>query len=213
MKKETILVLCAHNDDQVIGAGGTLAKYAKQGCIVKSIIFSFGASSHPHLKSELIIKTRIKESLQADRILKGSGVAYLGLKEGKFKEEIKKKKVKERLQLLIKKEKPSKIFTHSINDPHGDHKAVFNLVMEMLNVIDCEVYTFEIWTLFRLHNRYKPKLFEDISDTFDSKIKAFKSHKSQKISIVNLILSVYFKAAFNGWKYNCKYGEVFNKLK
>jgi len=37
-KKETILVLAAHNDDQAIGAGGTLAKYAQEGKKVISLL-------------------------------------------------------------------------------------------------------------------------------------------------------------------------------
>jgi LmbE family N-acetylglucosaminyl deacetylase len=49
-KKGTVLVIVAHNDDHIIGAGGTLAKYAQEGKKVRTIIMSYGESSHPHLK-------------------------------------------------------------------------------------------------------------------------------------------------------------------
>ncbi|MDO8660733.1 MAG: PIG-L family deacetylase, partial [Candidatus Woesearchaeota archaeon] len=81
---QTILTICAHNDDQIVGAGGTLAKYAAEGKRIRTVICSFGESSHPHLKREIIVERRVKESLRADKILGGSGVAYFGLAEGKF---------------------------------------------------------------------------------------------------------------------------------
>ncbi len=82
--KETILSIAAHNDDHVIGAGGALTKYAKEGSRVRTIICSFGESSHPHLKKEVIVERRVKESVQADKVMGGSGVAYIGLREGFF---------------------------------------------------------------------------------------------------------------------------------
>ncbi|MBD3318693.1 hypothetical protein GF342_02170 [Candidatus Woesearchaeota archaeon] len=210
--KETILVLCAHNDDQVIGAGGTLIKYAQQGATIKSIIFSFGESSHPHLQPQVIAKRRMDESIKADKIMGGSGVAYFGLREGKFAEQIKQKKIKEKLRLLIEREKPAKIFAHSINDPHPDHKVIAKLLIELLPDIDCEVYTFEVWTPFRLRNRYLPKLFVDVSETFFTKMKAIRAHESQKVAITNLFLSIYLRAKLHGIANTCKYAEVFDKL-
>ena len=120
-KKETILVFAAHNDDGVIGAGGTLAKYAKQGKKVKTVVFSYGENSHPHLKPEVIKLTRYKEALEADKILNGSGMAFLELKEMQFQKQAKKHNTKKLIKDIIKHEKPTKIFTHSINDPFPDH--------------------------------------------------------------------------------------------
>ena len=41
--KNTVLVICAHPDDEIIGAGGTIATYAREGKDVITIIFSNGA--------------------------------------------------------------------------------------------------------------------------------------------------------------------------
>ena len=56
---------------------------------------------------------------------------FFGLKEGHFKDEFKEKKLKKKIKEFIKKKKPSKIFTHSKDDPHPDHKAVHNILMEI----------------------------------------------------------------------------------
>jgi LmbE family N-acetylglucosaminyl deacetylase len=214
-KKRPNLVLCAHNDDQIIGAGGTLAKEANEGRPFKTIIFAFGESSHPHLKPEVIIETRIKESLASDRILGGSGIAYLGLKEGKFGEEIKNKKIKARLREVIKKENPDKILTHTADDPHPDHRAVYKLIQELIKdkTIKCDVYGFEIWNLLSWKHKKRPRMVVDVSDTFDQKIKALKAHQSQKMTIISLTWKIYLKNIIAGFDNHIRYAEVFYKLK
>ncbi|MEM4264040.1 MAG: PIG-L deacetylase family protein [Candidatus Woesearchaeota archaeon] len=213
-KKETILAIGAHNDDPIFGAGGTLAKYAEEGKTIKTVIFSFGELSHPYLKPEVIIEQRVKEAIKADKIIGGKGVAYFGVKEGKFRQEIKQKNVEKRLLDIIKKEKPTKIFTHGANDAHPDHVAVYNLINDLVKKkkITCDVYTYDVWELVRFRKRIVPHLVVDITKTFPTKIKAIKAHKSQQITILNLLWTVYLKALINGWNNNCKYAEVFDKI-
>ena len=91
-KKPTILVIGAHSDDPTFGAGGTIAKYASEGKKIKTIIFSYGELSPPHLKPEIVRERRTKEANQADKILKGKGVMFLGVKDGRFLQDIKAKK-------------------------------------------------------------------------------------------------------------------------
>lgn len=212
---EAILCLCAHNDDQIIGAGGTLSNYADNGCIIKTIIFSFGQSSHPHLKPEVIIQKRIAESLKSDKIIGGSGIAYLNLREGHFKEDFKKKNVRKHIKRVLDDFCPAKIFTHSNDDFHPDHKAIFDLVGEMISKrdINCDVYTFEIWNIIKLKKKNLPKLVVDVSNSFSRKINALKAHKSQKATIISLLWNIYLKALFNGFLYGFKYAEVFYKIK
>ena len=126
MKPETLLFLCAHNDDQLLGAGGTIAKYTKEGKKIITVIFSFGEMSNPLEQDIVTRRTRVIESKRVSKILGESELYYLGIKEGKFKEGIESKKIHEKIQKIIKRIKPNKIFTHSVDDPHPDHKQVHN---------------------------------------------------------------------------------------
>jgi len=217
-RKETVLVIVAHNDDHIIGAGGTLAKYAREGKKVRTIIFSYGQASHPHLQPKIITERRYKESIESDKILDGSGVVYLGLKEGNFLQQFAKRKMREKLAYLIKHEKPSKIFTLGPGDVHPDHNAVWRIVDDLIasKVITCDVYAFEVWSAVQVHKRDAPKLVVDVSDTYDTKVKALKAHKSQTKHLLPFIPALRFKmwllALINGWANNCKYAEVFYKL-
>ncbi len=214
-KKETILFFCAHNDDQIIGAGGALAKYAKDGKYIVTIILSFGEGSHPWLQKREIIVKRVKESKRADKILGGKELMYFGLKEGNFKKDVKQKNIIAKIRKLIEKYQPSKIFTHSIDDPHPDHKAAYEILNETLNKMKykTELYTFSVWNPINIRNRNYPKLFVDISKTFNIKIKALMAHESQKVAIFSLLWNVYRLAIINGLKNKCKYAEAFIKVR
>src|SRR3972149_8574498 len=101
---ETILAIGAHNDDHIIGAGGALTKYAEEGMRVRTIICSFGEKSHPHLRKEVIVERRVKESIKADKVMGGAGVAYLGVREGHFEEDFKSRNIVEKLAWVVQKE-------------------------------------------------------------------------------------------------------------
>ena len=217
-KKQTILVIVAHNDDHIIGAGATLAKYAKEGKKIRTIIFSYGESSHPHLKPEVIIEKRYKESIEGDKIIGGSGLVYLGLKEGRFVEQARKKRIKDKLAYIIRREKPVKIFTLGADDVHPDHRAVARIVQDLIasGAITCDVYAFDVWSAVKVRKRDAPKLVVNVSDTYPLKVQALMAHKSQ-FQHVSPFMTVFrfkmwFDALVNGWAHNCKYAEVFTKL-
>ncbi|MBT4858341.1 PIG-L family deacetylase [archaeon] len=216
MKQESVLFLIAHNDDQLLGAGGTIAKYAKEGKKVITIIFSFGESSQPFIQDHHTRKVRVKESKRAQKILGEEELYYLGLTETKFPEEIKQRDIHTKIKNIIKKNKPSKIFTHSMDDPHPDHRAVYNFVMNLVEKINFKgnIYSFNIWNYFiNFRQRNQPKLVVDISDTFKIKVEAFKKHKSQFNTIIMHMWYVYFQAFLQGLMHGVKCAEVFYKLK
>lgn len=214
-ENDVVMVFCAHNDDNIIGAGGTLAKYIKQGIDVVTVIFSYGESTHPWLKDKEIIKMRVNESQKADKIIGANKLYYLGLKEGKFLDEINDKKIKIKLKRMINMLHPIKIFTHSKDDPHPDHRAVNKVIMDVTSIIrhKCEIYSFDIWNPFNVRQRDTPKLVVDITKTFNLKVKAIKKHQSQWLALMTMIPAIYIRALLNGLDMGVKYAEVFAKLR
>jgi LmbE family N-acetylglucosaminyl deacetylase len=222
--KGSILVICAHSDDQVIGCGGTIAKYAKDGYDVHTLILSFGESVKPHIRREVITKMRVKESQRAQKILGGKSVRFLGLKELHFEDDFRRRNIQQNFNKIIRELDPVKIFTHSSDDAHPDHRVTLKLVLRAYKQLHlgCELYAFEVWHIFNLKKRKKPKLFIDISLTFPKKIEALKAFKSQ-INLSNfynyLVLNnffffiVYIKDFLNGLKNSTRYAEVFYKLR
>lgn len=213
--EEYIIIVCAHSDDQIFGPGGTIAKYAKEGKKVFTVIFSYGQMTHPHFKKEIAVTTRVKESQEVDRLIGGKGVVFLGIDEGKFIEQFKEKKMYQKLKRIILNHQPTMIFTHSIDDPHPDHRATSKLIIETLDRMKykCDVYMFDIWTFLNFKKQHYPKMIVDITTTFKTKLKALKLFQSQKVALVSLLWSVYVKAWIHGRSIGKKYAEVFYKIR
>lgn len=214
-----VFVIVAHSDDQILGPGGTIAKYSKEGKKVLTIIFSYGVFSNPHFKKEVIKEIRVEEANQADKIVKGIGVQFFDIKEGQFRKEFYEKNFNETLSKLLLKYKPEKIITHANDDNLPDHKAVNKLVLETYDNLNktnkfiSEIYTFGVWRFFKYSQRGKPRLVVDISDTFEQKIFALKEFKSQWDSMLQLTWSVYLKAFWSGFKHNLILAEEFYKVR
>lgn len=211
----SIMIICAHSDDQIFGPGGTIAKYAKEGKNIYTIIFSYGHISAPLIKKEIIISARVKEAKDVDKFIGGNGVVFLGIDENKFAEQFKNKKMYPKLKKLILEKRPSRIFTHSHDDPHPDHRALNKLVLETLEKMKykSEVYVFDIWNILNTKNQHYPKIIVDISDTFKMKVKALKMFESQKVALTSLLWSIYVKAWINGKKSKTRYAETFYRIR
>jgi N-acetylglucosamine malate deacetylase 1 len=210
-----LLIICAHPDDEIFGAGGTIAKYAREGKSTVSVICSAGESSHFWLKDSYKIPMRKKESLDASKVVKAREVIFLELKDGQLSTEMENKEVISKLKKIIKKSNPKRIFTHSVDDPHPDHRSVYNSVMKITDSIKYSgaIYSFEIWNFANLKKRDVPKLYVDISKTFHLKIKALRQFKSQIGSLIPLLPNVYIRSFLSGIHAHCRFAEVFYKIK
>lgn len=210
-KKETILVFSSHSDDFVIGAGGTIANYAKEGKKVITIIFSYGEKSHPWMKEKVVQNFRAEEAKEACKILKCKALFY-NLRELHFKEDF--GKIEEKLIRLIKKEKPSKIFTHSMNDPWPDHQILHQLSLELWEKLPFkpEVYVYSVWNPISLKTQF-PALYVDISITFFLKLRALKTFQSQKVHVAYPAFLLLFRTIYEGFKIKKLFAEMFYKVR
>lgn len=176
----TIVVFAAHNDDHALAMGGTIAKHYKEKDEVHTFIASFGELSHPHLKPEVIRKTRVREAQRADRAYGGNGrVQFLGMREMKFEEEFRRKKLATTLQKKLQALRPEKIYTPGLNELHPDHSTITRLLLEVYDKsnLDCDVYAY--YTYPNLRHPKTAKMIVDVSDTYRRKIEGIRAYKSQ----------------------------------
>ena len=217
-----ILVFAAHPDDEILGAGGTIAKYASEGKEVVTIIFSFGEGSDPTAWTlgvpisdpVYLTSTRAKESVKASKMIGTKEVIFLGLRDQKFAEDIKRKDkiIKE----ILERYQPSQIFTHCPDDPHPAHRLVANLIKDCIKEANLKsrpkMYTFTIFSPLRFINRNALRKYVDISDTFTIKKKALRYFKTQKQYLDNYYIPlIQLQNWIDGFKSRCKYAEVFYK--
>ncbi|HLC52142.1 MAG TPA: PIG-L deacetylase family protein [Candidatus Nanoarchaeia archaeon] len=213
VKKETIIVFSAHSDDFVIGAGGTIYNYTNEGKKVIVVVFSYGENSHPWLKKNIIQKMRSEETLEACKLL-NCEVIFFDLKEFNFKKEYEEKGTDKKLLDLLEKEKPSKVFTHSSEDPHPDHSAVNFITMKLFEKLkhQPELYIYSVWNPFSFKTTF-PALCIDITKSFQIKLKALKTFRSQKIQVAYPFFLLLFRALREGIRIGKKFGEKFYRIK
>ncbi len=210
---ENVLVFAAHPDDEIIGVGGTIAKYNQEGKNVIVTIFSDGSLSSPWLKQEILIQDRKKEAKEIGKFIGCKETIFLGLKDGSLKAAVNDIQIKDVLKKIISRYKPSKIFLHSNLDAHPDHRSVNEMVLKALNEVDkshqISCYLFEVWNA--TPDRH-PALYVDVTDTFHKKIQAMKKFKSQPHYVYPLMIPVYIKAFVAGLHHKTRYAEKFYKL-
>ena len=121
------------------------------------------------------------------------------------------KRLKAEFVRLIEKYQPTKIFTHSSEDPHPDHKAVHEITLQVYEELSIkpELYIYSIWNPVSFKTNY-PSLYVDISKTFPLKMKALWKFKSQKVHIIYPVFLLIYKAVKDGIKMRKRYGEHFS---
>jgi|SRR3989344_5905190 len=213
-KKETVLCFGAHGDDLEIAMGGTLAKYSSQGHRVIAVVMTSGEKGNPWLKEEVIVEERQKEVNKIGKFLGCTETFILGLKDGDLEEYIKNKNIINRIESMIRKYRPTKIFVHSLKDAHKDHRAVNEIIFNALKICDkknkISVFTFEVWNLL---NESEPRMYVNINKTFIKKLKALTMFKSQRIYVYILFLQVIVRAIGSGIHNSCLFAERFYKVK
>ncbi len=212
-KKETIIVFSAHPDDFVIGAGGTIRNYLKEKKKVIAVVFSLGEKSHIWLKSKIIKNMRKKETLDASKIT-GGKVMFMDLGDQKIYSDYQAGNWERKLLTLLNQKKPIKIFTHSNEDPHPDHKAVHQITLELYEKMETkpELYIYSVWNPVSFKTEY-PAFYVDITKSFSVKLKALGAFKSQKVHIIYPFFLLLVKAAWDGFKIRKRFAEKFFRIR
>jgi len=215
----TVLVFCAHSDDQVFGAGGTIAKLHDEGYTIITVILSQGEMSHPWLEKENLAKHRMAESFEASKILGIYQTIFFDLPEDRIYEYFEESsRFQDRIAEIFEKHVPERIFTHGPEDSHPAHRQVFKLVSESVLHMreqygyDPEVYLYDVWTLANYKRVSRSYVYFDVTGTFERKIEALRTFKTQKVALVTLWASVYIRAFLAGISSRYRLAERFSRI-
>ncbi len=189
MSMETILVVAAHPDDEVLGSGGTIVKMSGDHPVCIAIMGE-GATSRWQQRSEaaLSVVGELQAQARAAAELMGARkVTFEGLPDNRF-DTLPLLDVVKRVERLIDEVRPSIIYTHSPGDLNVDHQVTFRAVLTATRpIVDCpvkEVYTFEIpssteWSFQQLSSPWRPNVFVDITSAIERKIQALQCYRGE----------------------------------
>lgn len=116
-----VLVVVAHGDDEVLGAGGTLFQHAVQGDRVHLVVLSSGDSSR-HLRSNGVVRDR-RPAIQNSALVLGlTSVEVLDYPDSRF-DSLPLLDFVHSVEAALERTAATVVYTHSPHDLHNDHRV------------------------------------------------------------------------------------------
>lgn len=181
-----ILIIAAHPDDEVLGAGGTIAKLCRNGNEVYVLIITEGCTSQYKDKPELVEQKK-NQALNANSVLGVKEVFFGNLPDMKL-DRVSHIDINKIIEDTIDKIKPEVVYTHFYGDINKDHQYVFESTLVAVRPVfsQCvkELYCYQVpssteWGANLSHNIFIPNVIEEISSVYDIKQKALMQYESE----------------------------------
>lgn len=196
-KKDRILIVAPHQDDETFGCGGLMTIYGSNCDVLLLSDGSLGNVENYKDKDELV-RVRNAEFREACSRVGINNLFMLNLPNDKVKENSDK--------IYGFDIKPYKyIFLPNRKEDHPDHRACYRIFSKMKRRqhASCQIYEYEVWTPLTM-----PTWFLDISDVIGKKKEMIKVYQSQ-INDKDYFNSIIGLNAYRGMYNNYRYAEAY----
>lgn len=168
-----VVAYLAHSDDEVLGCGGLLAKFAAQHHKITVVLASDGYMQRPdHFNNK-------NHAAEACKILGAQDLRFLDFHDQHFDNYplIAFNQAFDKLQL-----DPDLIITHAPDDVNEDHKIICRSTLvisrpvgKQIKVLGCETLSATEWA----EKTFSPNFYADITDYLDKKLEAMKAYSNE----------------------------------
>ena len=177
----TVLVVGAHPDDEVLGAGGAIAKHAAAGGEVHILILTEGTTQQYDDTS--LIQQKQKEARRCADYLGAKAVHFGGLSDMRL-DDVPHVEVNAVIEQICDEIEPNIVYTHSRREINRDHIEAHDstLVATRPNSGISTVLAYETPSSTDFSSSvdgFEPDLFVDIEGHLDTKIEAFEQYKTE----------------------------------
>lgn len=173
-----VLIIAAHPDDELLGCGGTIAKYTNSGHQVKAVIVCEGESIR-YLGKNV---DQQKATEKARVCLGVEEVMRLNYPDQKL-DTISLVDIISPLEKIIDSYKPDIVFCQHGGDINRDHRIVYEAAMVALRPLDLKAEIYSFFTVGSTEwgekGNFEPDVWVDIEETLEQKIKAFECYSSE----------------------------------
>lgn len=184
-KKQNILIISPHGDDEILGCGGTIHKLCSTGNEVYVLVITNAHHGNPKLYSKIFLKKIRNETISANKFLGVKEVFFFDFPVNNLNK-IDYSLIIDSIKKIIIKIKPNQIFIPHGNDIHNDHKIVnhCSLVASrpinnkyLVNILEYETLSETEWSE---NYNFTPNYFNVLSKkNLDAKINSMKKYQSQ----------------------------------
>jgi len=193
--------------------GGTIKKLAIKKNKIHLCVVSEGASAQ--YKDKKMIKKRKEACVKAGKFLGISSFDFFEFPDMRL-DSLPQIEINQKLEKVIKKFKPSVVYTTSSHDLNCDHQLVFESTLVATRPTESMVRTvlsYEIPSIVK--HSFNPNYYEDVSTELKNKIKAFKFYKSEvmKFPHPRSIKAIETLAAYRGIESGLIAAEAFHLVR
>ena len=220
MNSKKILVIAPHPDDETLGVGGVIAKFASMGCKVHVLM----VSGHlPPLYTRSEYEITVGEAKNAFSILGVTSSNFLEIPSTMISN-IPVHELNSKISQVINDFEPNMVFC-PYPDRHIDHRLVFDSVMvatrpigigKKIEVVAAyETLSETHWNAPHIEPNFTPNWVIDISEYFEVKLQALKCYESQisEFPSPRSIQAVEALAKFRGTQAGFGYGEAMHIIR
>jgi LmbE family N-acetylglucosaminyl deacetylase len=179
-----VLVMAAHPDDEVIGAGGTIVRHVQRGDKVHLCVVT---KAYTPDWTEEVIKEKRREVIAASKVLGIEDVTFCDLPTVMI-DTLPQKELNKSISDPVDKIQPDVVYTTHRGDLHSDHRLVFEATMVAVrpkskNSVK-RVLSYELPSSTELappfaERAFMPNVYVDISDVLETKLKAMSIYKTE----------------------------------
>lgn len=190
-KLETVLVVAAHPDDEVLGCGGTLARMASEGRAVHILLMADGETSRVADAGQMSVPGRLAArnaaASAACKILGCTSVEMLTLPDNRL-DRLELLDVVKHIEAFVQRYQPSAVLTHHAGDVNIDHRVVHDAVITacrpqpghpVKELLFFEVPSSTEWRPPGSAEPFNPNWFVDISMTLTKKLEALQAYEAE----------------------------------
>ena len=187
--KKSIFVFAAHPDDEVLGCGGTLARYANEGATISVAFVADGISSRGDTApNSALFRTQLAARRAAAKaacgILGATVVSFGDFPDNRL-DTVALLDIVKFMEVLLTQYRPDTVFTHHAGDLNIDHRRVHQAVetacrpqtgVSVKTIASFEVPSSTEWRLAGVSANFTPNWFIDISLWLDHKLRALDAY-------------------------------------
>jgi LmbE family N-acetylglucosaminyl deacetylase len=181
------LIVAPHGDDEVLGAGGLIAKLAAAGAKVHVLFLAVDASEHYGLSVPTLLQERLDEITAVSQLMKFTyQIAYSGQNLIERLDTVAQRDLVDLLDSLFNKFRPDLVLLPEGVDYDQDHRAAFTAGLAATRPMPASlgkhlvrrVLTYEMPKLVWA-GAFQPRIYWDISAQVDLKLEAIRLYHTQ----------------------------------
>ncbi len=187
---DRLLVVAAHPDDEVLGCGGTMAKFAGAGACVIVATFADGVGSRfdgAGVNFESHRLKRRRDMARAHELLGVSSSDLFDFADNRF-DNVPLLDLVIKIEGLIKKYSPTIIITHSSSDLNIDHQRLHEACVcacrpvpssSVRYLLFYEIPSSTDWRPANSTRQFSPSIFIDIGDFIELKLAGLRCYSDE----------------------------------